>query len=218
MNTHSPIVFFHAPHSRSSVTRAMLEELGAPYDMVALNLTAAEQRTPDYLAINPMGKVPAIRDEGVLITEQPAILMHLADLYPEKELAPLPGDPLRGAWLRWMVFYGSCFEPAMTDFSRKREPVPPMQCGYGDYDSVMHVVAAQLERGPWLLGERFTAADVLWGGALNFGLMMKLVPNWPVFREYARRVQARPAIRRAFELDEALAAEQARELADALAA
>jgi len=218
MNTHSPIVFFHAPHSRSSATRAMLEELGAPYDMVALNLTAAEQRTPDYLAINPMGKVPAIRDEGVLITEQPAILMHLADLYPEKELAPRPGDPLRGAWLRWMVFYGSCFEPAMMDFSRKREPVPPMQCGYGDYDSVMHVVAAQLERGPWLLGERFTAADVLWGGALNFGLMMKLVPNWPVFREYARRVQARPAIRRAFELDEALAAEQARELADALAA
>ena len=218
MNAHSPIVFFHAPHSRSSATRAMLEELGAPYDMVALNLTAAEQRTPDYLAINPMGKVPAIRDEGVLITEQPAILMHLADLYPEKGLAPLPGDPLRGAWLRWMVFYGSCFEPAMTDFSRKREPVPPMQCGYGDYDSVMHVVAAQLERGPWLLGERFTAADVLWGGALNFGLMMKLVPNWPVFREYAGRVQARPAIRRAFELDEALAAEQARELADALAA
>lgn len=218
MNPHSPIVFFHAPHSRSSATRAMLEELGAPYDMVALNLAAGEQRTPDYLAINPMGKVPAIRDEGVLITEQPAILMHLADLYPERNLAPPPGDPLRGAWLRWMVFYGSCFEPAMMDFSRKREPVPPMQCGYGDYDRVMRVVAAQLERGPWLLGERFSAADVLWGGALNFGLMMKLVPDWPVFREYAARVQARPAIRRARELDDALAADQARELAEALAA
>lgn len=218
MNPHSPIVFFHAPHSRSSATRAMLEELGAPYDMVALNLAAGEQRTPDYLAINPMGKVPAIRDEGVLITEQPAILMHLADLYPERNLAPPPGDPLRGAWLRWMVFYGSCFEPAMMDFSRKREPVPPMQCGYGDYDSVMRVVAAQLERGPWLLGERFSAADVLWGGALNFGLMMKLVPDWSVFREYAARVQARPAIRRARELDDALAADQARELAEALAA
>ena len=218
MNPHSPIVFFHAPHSRSSATRAMLEELGAPYDMVALNLAAGEQRTPDYLAINPMGKVPAIRDEGVLITEQPAILMHLADLYPERNLAPPPGDPLRGAWLRWMVFYGSCFEPAMMDFSRKREPVPPMQCGYGDYDSVMRVVAAQLERGPWLLGERFSAADVLWGGALNFGLMMKLVPDWSVFREYAARVQARPAIRRARELNDALAADQARELAEALAA
>lgn len=218
MNTHSPVVFFHAPHSRSGITRAMLEELGAPYDMVALNLKAGEQRTPDYLAINPMGKVPAIRHEDVLITEQPAILMYLADLYPEKNLAPPMGDPLRGAYLRWMVFYGSCFEPAMMDFSRKREPVPPMQCGYGDYESVMEVLAAQVQKGPWLLGECFSAADVLWGGALNFGLMFKLVPDLPVFRDYAGRVQARPAIRRALALDEALANQQAAELAQALAA
>jgi len=218
MNAHSPVVFFHAPNSRSGITRAMLEELGAPYDMVALNLKAGEQRTPDYLAINPMGKVPAIRHEDVLITEQPAILMYLADLYPEKNLAPPMGDPLRGAYLRWMVFYGSCFEPAMMDFSQKREPVPPMQCGYGDYDSVMRVLATQLQRNPWLLGERFSAADVLWGGALNYGLMFKLVPDWPVFRDYAQRVQARPAIRRAVAMDQALAAEQARELDEALAA
>ena len=218
MNTHSPVVFFHAPHSRSGITRAMLEELGAPYDMVALNLKAGEQRTPDYLAINPMGKVPAIRHEDVLITEQPAILMYLADLYPEKNLAPPMGDPRRGAYLRWMVFYGSCFEPAMMDFSRKREPVPPMQCGYGDYESVMEVLAAQVQKGPWLLGECFSSADVLWGGALNFGLMFKLVPDLPVFRDYAERVQARPAIRRALALDEALANQQAAELAQALAA
>jgi glutathione S-transferase len=218
MNAHSPVVFFHAPNSRSGITRAMLEELGAPYDMVALNLKAGEQRTPDYLAINPMGKVPAIRHEDVLITEQPAILMYLADLYPEKNLAPSMGDPLRGAYLRWMVFYGSCFEPAMMDFSQKREPVPPMQCGYGDYDSVMRVLATQLQRNPWLLGERFSAADVLWGGALNYGLMFKLVPDWPVLRDYVQRVQARPAIRRAVAMDQALAAEQACELHEALAA
>jgi len=223
VNVHSPVAFFHAPHSRSGITRAMLEELGIPYDLVTLNLKAGEQRTPDYLAINPMGKVPAIRHEDVLITEQPAILMYLADLYPKKHLAPSMGDPLRGAYLRWMVFYGSCFEPAMMDFSAKRAPVPPIQCGYGDYDSVMQVLAAQLKhvqqnQGPWLLGECFSAADVLWGGALNYGLMFKLVPDWPVFRDYARRVQARPAVRRAFEMDEALAAEQARELDGALAA
>jgi glutathione S-transferase len=218
VNAHSPVVFFHAPHSRSSVARAMLEELGAPYDLVALNLKAGEQRTPDYLAINPMGKVPAIRHEDVLITEQPAILMYLAELYPEKNLAPALGDPLRGAYLRWMVFYGSCFEPAMMDFSAQRAPLPPMQCGYGDYDSVMRVPAEQLEQGPWLLGERFSAADVLWGGALNYGLMFKLVPDWPVFRDYAQRVQARPAVRRAFVLDEALTAQQARDLDEALAA
>jgi glutathione S-transferase len=209
MNAHSPVTFFHAPHSRSSVTRAMLEELGVPFDLVTLDLQRNEQRSDEYLAINPMGKVPAIRHEGVLVTEQPAILMYLADLYPEKSLAPGIDDPLRGPYLRWMVFYGSCFEPAMMDFSAKREPIPQTQCGYGDYDSVMRVVAAQLEQGPWLLGDRFTAADVLWGGVLNYGMMFKLVPEWPVFRDYVARVQSRPAIKRASELDEALAAEQA---------
>jgi len=218
VNAYSPVAFFHAPHSRSGIVRAMLEELGAPYDLVALNLKTGEQRTPDYLAINPMGKVPAIRHGNVLITEQAAILMYLADLYPEKKFAPSVGDPLRGAYLRWMVFYGSCFEPATVDFAHKREAVPPLQCGYGDYGSVMHVLAEQLEQGPWLLGERFSAADVLWGGALSHGLTSSLVPDWPVFRDYAGRVQARPAVRRAFDLDDALAAQQARELDEMLAA
>lgn len=213
MNAHFPVTFFHAPHSRSGITRAMFEELGVPFDLVALNLKAGEQRTADYLAINPMGKVPAIRHEGVLVTEQPAILMYLADLYPEKNLAPTPGDPLRGPYLRWMVFYGSCFEPAMMDFSEKRKPMSPIACAYGDYDTVMQTIAAQLEQGPWLLGERFTAADVLWGGALNFGMLFKLVPELPVFRAYVDRVQSRPAIRRARELDEELAKEQEEALA-----
>ena len=208
MNAHSPVVFFHAPNSRSGITRAMLEELGAPYDMVALNLKAGEQRTPDYLAINPMGKVPAIRHEDVLITEQPAILMYLADLYPEKNLAPSMGDPLRGAYLRWMVFYGSCFEPAMMDFSQKREPVPPMQCGYGDYDSVMRVLATQLQRNPWLLGERFSAADVLWGTALHWTTMFNLVPDVPPVRDYIARVRARPAMQRAEAKDAGFLASQ----------
>ncbi len=217
-----PVTFFHAPYSRSGITRAMLEEIGVPYDLVALDLETAEQRSMEYLSINPMGKVPAIRHGGVLITEQPAILMYLADLYPEKKLAPPIGDPLRGAYLRWMVFYGSCFEPAVLDRSQDRAPVPQRTCGYGDYDSVMNTLAAQLERaqqsqGSWLLGDRFSAADVLWGGALNWALMGKLVPDWPVFRDYAERVGSRPAIRRAFELDQALAEDQ-RQQREALAA
>ena len=214
----SPVTFFHAPNSRSATTRALFEELGVPFDMVSLDLKRSEQRSPEYLAINPMGKVPAIRHEGALITEQPAIMLYLADLYPEKHLAPTIDDPLRGPYLRWMVFYGSCCEPAMMDRAFDRAPAPQMQCGYGDYDSVMHVIAEQLQhaqqnQGPWLLGERFTAADVLWGCALNFGMMFKLVPDWPVFRDYVERVQARPAIRRARELDEALAKEQEEALA-----
>ena len=208
MTTTSPVTFFHAPNSRSSISRAMFEELGVPFDLVTLNLKAKEQRSQEYLAINPMGKVPAIRHEGALITEQPAVLMYLADLYPEKKLAPLIGDPLRGPYLRWMVFYGSCFEPAIGDRAMQREPAPQSQSGYGSYDEVMKTIATQLEQGPWLLGERFTAADVLWGGALNYGMMFKLVPELPVFRAYVDRVQARPAIRRAFEFDQALAAEQ----------
>lgn len=208
MNATTPVTFFHAPRSRSAITRVMFEELGVPFDLVTLNLKANEQRSPEYLAINPMGKVPAIRHEGVLVTEQPAVLMYLAELYPEKKLAPPVGDPLRGSYLRWMVFYGSCFEPAIMDRSQERAALPQMANGYGSYDEVMRVIATQLEHGPWLLGEHFTAADVLWGGALNYGMMFKLVPEWPAFRAYVDRVQARPASRRAFELDEALAAEQ----------
>lgn len=211
MTATPPVTFFHAPNSRSSVTRALLEELGVPFDLVTLNLGIDEQRTPEYLAINPMGKVPAVRHAGTLITEQPAILMYLADLYPGRNLAPAIGDPLRGAYLRWMVFYGSCFEPAIMDRSQDRPPPPRTQSGYGSYDDVMRVLAAQLATGPWLLGERFTAADVLWGLALNYGFMFKLVPELPVFHAYVDRVLARPAIKRAFELDEALAADQAKQ-------
>src|SRR5699024_6246872 len=127
------------PHSRSSVTRALLEELGVRYDLVAVDLKRDEQHSDAYLAINPMGKVPAIRHAGALVTEQPAILMYLADLHPEKHLAPALDDALRGPYLRWMVFYGSCFEPAMMDHSHHQPPLPPAQCGYGDYDSVMNV-------------------------------------------------------------------------------
>lgn len=208
--TTSPrVTFFHAPQSRSGGTRALLEELGVDYDLHVLNLKAGEQRQREYLAINPMGKVPAIRHGDVLITEQPAVFLYLADLYPETKLAPLIGDPLRGPYLRWMVFYGSCFEPALIDKSMQREPAPPSTSPYGDFDTMLKTLTDQLDQGPYLLGETFSAADVLWGTALNWTTMFKLVPELPVIRAYIDRVISRPAMQRAAAKDAELVAAQA---------
>jgi glutathione S-transferase len=206
--TRPHVSFFHAPQSRSAGTRALLEELGADYELHLLNLKEGQQRQPDYLAINPMGKVPAIRHGDALVTEQPAIFIYLADLYPQAGLAPPIGDPLRGSYLRWLVFYGSCFEPAVIDKSMQREPAPPSTNSYGDYDTMLKTLVDQLERGPYLLGERFSAADVLWGTALNWTTMFKLVPELPVIRAYIDRVLVRPALQRAAALDAELVAAQ----------
>ena len=206
MTDQTRIIFFHSPQTRSGGTRALLEELGADYDLHALNMQAGEQREPAYLAINPLGKVPAIRHGDALITEQPAVFLYLADLYPEAQLAPPIGDPLRGPYLRWMVFYGSCFEPAVIDKSMQREAAAPAMSPYGDYDSMLKTLIGQLEKGPYLLGERFSAADVLWGTALNWTTMFKLVPELPVIRAYIDRVLSRPAMRRAAASDAELAA------------
>jgi len=203
------VTFFHAPNSRSGGTRALLEELGVLFDLHVLNFKQGEQRQPEYLAINPMGKVPAIRHGDALITEQPAVFLYLADLYPEAKLAPLIGDPLRGPYLRWMVYYGSCFEPALVDKSMQRAPAAPSTCPYGDFDTMLKTLTDQLEQGPYLLGDTFSAADVLWGTALNWTTMFKLVPELPVIRAYIDRVLARPAMQRAAAADAALAATQA---------
>lgn len=200
---------FHAPNSRSGAVRILLEELGADYDLHVLNLKQKETRDPAFLAVNPMGKVPAILHEGTLVTEQPAVFIYLADLYQEAGLAPAPDDPLRGAYLRWLVFYGSSFEPALIDRALEREPAPPSLCPYGDYDTVLNTLTAQLRGGPWLLGEQFTAADVLWGSALAWTTAFKLVPALPEIMAYVERVKSRPAAQRAAAADAELAAAQA---------
>ncbi|MFO1150051.1 MAG: glutathione S-transferase [Alsobacter sp.] len=202
------ITFFHAPHSRSGGARILLEELGAPYDLHLLDLRAGTHREPAYLAVNPMGKVPAIRHGDALVTEQVAIFLYLADLFPEAGLAPAPGDALRGPYLRWMVFYAGCFEPAVTDHALKREPGPRSTMGYGDYDSTIRAVRDQLAVGPWMLGERFSAADVLWGTSLGWTMQFKIVPEDPVFVDYVARFNARPIPQRVRTEDSELAARQ----------
>ncbi|MBV8250253.1 MAG: glutathione S-transferase family protein [Comamonas sp.] len=206
MHSDRRVTFYHAPQSRSAGVRILVEELGADHDLVALDLQAGQQREPAYLAINPMGKVPALRHGEALITEQAAVYQYLAELYPEHGLVPPVGDALRGPFLRWMVFYGSCFEPAVVDRALKRDSGGRSMSPYGDYASVMQALIQQLTPGPWLLGERFTVADVLWGSALGWMQAFKLLPESPEIQRYVARFSERPAVRRAAALDQALIA------------
>jgi glutathione S-transferase len=200
--------FYYAPHTRSSVTLGLLEELGAPYELHVLNFRAAETRAPAYLAINPMGKVPAIRHNGALITEQVAIHLYLADEFPQARLAPPIGDPLRGPYLRWLIFYAACFEPAVADRAQQRDAGNPSACPYGDFETMFATVCGQLSAGPYLFGDRFTAADVLWGQALWWAGVFKMVPERPEVVAYAKQVTERPALVRAAAKDAELAAGQ----------
>ena len=209
MTADRKIIFYHSPQSRSAGTLFLLEELGADYELRTLDLKKNEQRGSDYLGINPMGKVPAIVHNGALVTEQGAVYAYLADLYADAGITPAIGDPLRGPYLRWLFFYGSSYEPALIDRSMKREPAPPSTCPYGDYDTMLKTLWDQLGDGPYLLGDRFTAADVLWGTALRWTTMFKLVPETPAVKAYIERVTSRPAALRAAKIDEEIMAARA---------
>ncbi|MGV7211021.1 glutathione S-transferase family protein [Oxalobacteraceae bacterium A2-2] len=201
------VTLFHCTHSRSGGVLALLEELQADYELRVLDMRAGELRQPEYLKINPMGKVPAILHDGALVTEQVAIYIYLADLYAEAGMAPAIGDPLRGPYLRWIAFYGSCFEPALIDKSLKQVP-PPSMSPYGDYDTVLATLTGQLEKGPYLLGDTYSAADVLWGSALNWTTMFELVPKTPLIAAYIERVTQRPRYQASVAKDAALLARQ----------
>lgn len=206
----SDLVFYHSPNTRSTGVRILLEELAAPHRLVTLNMRAGEHLQPAFLAINPLGKVPTLVDRGELVTEQVAIYLHLADLFPAAGLAPALGDRLRGPYLRWLAFYGSSFEPAMVDRATNRAPVARAMSPYGEYDAVLQTVDAQLAAGPYLLGERMTAADILWGTALAWTTMFGIVQATPAIAAYVERMSSRPAAKKVQAQDT--------ELADALQA
>ena len=208
MDTTRNVTLFHSPNTRSTGALILLEELGAHYQLHVLNMKTGEQRQPAYLAINPMGKVPAILHGDARVTEQVAVFLYLADLYPEAHLAPAIGDRRRAPYLRWMAFYGSCFEPALIDRAMKREASAPSTSPYGDFDTMFKTLTDQLGAGPYLLGDTFTAVDVLWGTALSWTTKFGLVPQTAVTQAYMDRVNARPAVARVRQIDADLAAAQ----------
>jgi glutathione S-transferase len=209
MATQQKITLFHSPQTRSSGALALLEELHAPYELHALNMKAGEQRQPAFLKLNPMGKVPAILHGDVLVTEQVAIGLYLADLFPEAGITPAINDALRGPYLRWYVFYAASFEPALVDKALKREPGPLGLVPYGDFDTTLKTVVAQLSVGPWMLGERFTAVDALWGTALTWMTGFGLVEATPPIKAYIDRWNARPSVAAVARIDADLLKKQA---------
>jgi glutathione S-transferase len=188
---------YWAPRTRSLRALWVLEEARVPYERARIDLAAGEQNSADYRAINPMAKVPALTDGSVAVTESGAICAYVAEVHPEAGLAPPVGDPARARYLRWLFFSPGCVEQAFLVKSFN-VPVRPEAAGFGEFDRVFDVFEAAVATGPWLLGERFSAADVMVGLDLHFGIdIFKLVPSRPALRAYVDRCLVRPALQRA---------------------
>jgi len=188
---------YWSPRSRSFTALWLMEETQAPYERVLTDISTGAQRRLEYLAINPMGKVPALKDGEATIAETAAICAYVAERYPDAKLAPAPGDPLRGKYLQWLFFAPGCIEPAMVQIATKLQ-MNPASAGWGDAQRVFDVLDAALAKGPFILGANFSAADIAIGSTLNFGVrLFKMVPSRASFDAYLGRLIARPAFQRA---------------------
>jgi len=193
------IVFYHNPRSRAQMVHWMLEEAGAPYRIVLIDLEKGEHKTPAFLALNPMGKLPTIVHRGVVVTETAAIIAYLADTFPAAELAPPPGDAARGTYYRWLFFGAGCIEPAVLDKLMKRPEIERKgAAGWGSYDDVVATLKKALAGGPYLLGDKFSAADVYIGSEIRFAMTFGApgLKGEKVFDDYVARLSARPAAQR----------------------
>jgi glutathione S-transferase len=190
------ITLYFSQASRSYVALWMLEELGVPFRIARVDIRKGEQRSADYLRINPMGKVPSLVDGPVTVSENPAICMYLADRYSYGVLAPRIDDADRGAYLKWMVFSTAVLDVAMST-RQLGEKLPAYHVGWGDYARVVRVLSDALDSREWLLERGFSAADVMLGGVMSSGLYNKLLPENSVLTAYNARLTARPAFQRA---------------------
>ena len=201
------LVLYTNPQSRGRIARWMLEEVGQPYETDVLDF-ATTMKTPGYLAINPMGKVPALRHGDAVVTEAAAICAYLADAFPQAKLAPPPGDRLRAPYYRWMFFAAGPIEAAVSNkalgFQVPREREGMM--GYGTVERVMKTLEDALSNKDYLVGDSFTAADLYVCSQIGFGMMFGTIDKRPAFQKYWQRLSARPAAARAKEKDDALVA------------
>ncbi len=203
------LILYTNPMSRGRIARWMLEETGQPYKMEVLDY-ATTMKAPAYLAVNPMGKVPALRHGDAVVTETAAICAYLADAFPQCRLAPPPGHHLRAPYYRWLFFTAGPVEAAISN-KALGFVVPPERermMGYGNITQVMTALEQAVSRSDYLVGDNFTAADLYVGSALGFGMMFGTVEKRPAFEQYWQRLAARPACVRAKELDDALVAQQ----------
>jgi glutathione S-transferase len=191
------IILYTNPMSRGRIAHWMIEEVGAPYRVELLDFTKRQHKTPEYLAINPMGKVPTIVHRGTVVSEVGAICAYLADAFPAAGLAPALSDPARGTYLRWLFFAGICIEPALIDRMLARElPERPSTLGYGTYADTMDALEKALTPGPNILGEAFSAADLYVSSEISWGFMTKSLEPRRVFSDYVQRHAERPAFKR----------------------
>jgi glutathione S-transferase len=202
------LIFYTNPQSRGRIVRWMLEEVGQPYEteIIAYDQLKSER----YLAVNPMGKVPAIKHRDHVVTECAAICAYLADAFPQAKLAPPSGDRQRATYYRWMFFTAGPVEAA-TSNKALNFVVPPgreRMIGYGTYEQTINALEGAVSKGKYLLGDNFSAADVYVGSAVGFGMMFGTMEKRPALEQYWQRVSARPACLRAKELDDALVAQQ----------
>jgi glutathione S-transferase len=201
------LIFYTNPQSRGRIVRWMLEEVGQPYRTELLDY-GTTMKAPEYLAINPTGKVPAIKHGDTVVTEAAAICAYLADAFPAAGLAPLPGDRQRGPYYRWLFFAAGPVEAAASNHAmgfvvpEGRERM----MGYGTYAAVMDALEGAVSQSDYLVGDRFTAADVYVGSHIGFGLQFGAFETRPAFERYVARIGARPAAVRAKKIDDDLAA------------
>jgi glutathione S-transferase len=199
------LVFYTNPMSRGRIVRWMLEEVGRPYRTELLDY-GTTMKAPEYIAINPMGKVPAIRHGDTVVTEAGAICAYLADAFPEAGLAPPPGDRRRGPYYRWMFFAAGPMEAAASNkalgFQVPEERKAMM--GYGSFADVMNALEGAVADRDYLAGDRFTAADLYVGSHIGWGMMFGTIEKRLAFQRYWDRLRDRPAAIKAREIDDAL--------------